>query len=92
VRLWRIRRCQSEDNGFRLARPAALRRCKFPGNVGELKDIIARAACRDTTSEILPGDPGLTDEEEIRDLARNFADRIEEVHLEETARFRHPIK
>jgi hypothetical protein len=50
------------------------------------------AACRDTTGEILPGDPGLTDEEEIRDLARNFADRIEEVHLEETARFRHPIK
>ncbi len=38
---------------------AALRRYDFPGNVRELKNIIERAAYRDTGSEIMPDDLGI---------------------------------
>jgi DNA-binding NtrC family response regulator len=38
---------------------AALRRYPFPGNVRELKNLIERAAFRDTTNEINPEDLGL---------------------------------
>ena len=37
----------------------ALRGYSFPGNVRELKNIIERAAYRDTTNEITPGDIGM---------------------------------
>lgn len=39
-----------------------LRRHRFPGNVRELKNMIERAAYRDTTSEITPGGIGLSAE------------------------------
>ena len=38
---------------------AALERYPFPGNVRELKNIVERAAYRDTTNEITPEDIGL---------------------------------
>ena len=37
----------------------ALNRYRFPGNVRELKNIIERAAYRDTTNEITPEDIGM---------------------------------
>ena len=50
--------------GKRLAESAlrALRRYSFPGNVRELKNIIERAAYRDTTNEITPEDIGMLPE------------------------------
>jgi len=52
--------------GKRLAQSAlrALRRYQFPGNVRELKNIIERAAYRDTTNEITPEDIGMLPETE----------------------------
>ncbi|HUU22809.1 MAG TPA: sigma-54 dependent transcriptional regulator [Phycisphaerae bacterium] len=48
-------------SGKRLSRRAieALNRYDFPGNVRELKNIIERAAYRDTTNEITPEDIGM---------------------------------
>jgi DNA-binding NtrC family response regulator len=45
-----------------------LRQYHFPGNVRELKNIIERAACRDTTNEITPEDIGMlsVDEQSFR--------------------------
>jgi DNA-binding NtrC family response regulator len=47
--------------GKRLAQSAidVLTAFHFPGNVRELKNIIERAACRDTTNEITPEDLGM---------------------------------
>ncbi|PQO37743.1 hypothetical protein DTL21_07310 [Bremerella cremea] len=47
--------------GKKLARSAieVLRKYRFPGNVRELKNIIERAAYRDTTDEITPDDIGM---------------------------------
>ncbi len=47
--------------GKRLAQSAirALRNYSFPGNIRELKNIIERAAYRDTTNELTPEDIGL---------------------------------
>lgn len=47
--------------GKRLSREAieSLKKYPFPGNVRELKNIIERAAYRDSTNEITPGDFGL---------------------------------
>ncbi len=47
--------------GKRLSSTAldALRSYAFPGNVRELKNVIERAAYRDTTDEITPDDLGL---------------------------------
>ena len=49
--------------GKRLSRSAleVLRRHDFPGNVRELKNIIERAAYRDTTNEITPEDIGMSE-------------------------------
>ena len=66
--------------GKRLA-PSALRALghhAFPGNVRELKNLIERAAYRDTTQEITPTDIGLIGNgETTTGLAGTFEERVE---------------
>jgi DNA-binding NtrC family response regulator len=64
--------------GKRLSRRAldALGRYPFPGNVRELKNIIERAAYKDTTNEITPEDLGLS-MAHPRPLNGSFADQVE---------------
>jgi len=49
----------------------------FPGNVRELKNIIERAACRDTTNEITPEDLGLLPAAEVDAASGGFRDRVD---------------
>lgn len=54
-----------------------LNRYAFPGNVRELKNIIERAAYRDTTNEITPEDIGLLSEEPVHLGKGTFNERVE---------------
>lgn len=54
-----------------------LNRYSFPGNVRELKNIIERAAYRDTTNEITPEDIGMLAEESAHLAKGNFHERVE---------------
>lgn len=56
---------------------AALRRYRFPGNVRELKNIIERAAYRDTTSDISPEDLGLREDFDEMEISGNFEEAVE---------------
>jgi len=64
--------------GKRLADSALeqLRAYPFPGNVRELKNLIERAAYRDTTNEITPEDIGLLSEEEPVAAGGPFKERV----------------
>ncbi|MCG8587695.1 MAG: sigma 54-interacting transcriptional regulator [Proteobacteria bacterium] len=64
--------------GKRLAESALeqLRRYPFPGNVRELKNLIERAAYRDTTNEITPEDIGLLRHEEPVLAAGGFTEQV----------------
>ena len=48
----------------------------FPGNVRELKNLIERAAYRDTTNEITPEDLGLTPSDDLADRSGTFAEKV----------------
>jgi DNA-binding NtrC family response regulator len=48
----------------------------FPGNVRELKNIIERAVCRDTTNEISPDDIGLISNTERRVEGSTYKERV----------------
>jgi DNA-binding NtrC family response regulator len=65
--------------GKRLSRAAldALRRYDFPGNVRELKNIIERAAYRDTTNEITPEDIGMLPAAQPPAAGGSFADQVD---------------
>ena len=54
-----------------------LRKYPFPGNVRELKNIIERAAYRDTTNEITPEDIGMLSEEDMPMLEGTFEQRVD---------------
>ncbi|HUS37947.1 MAG TPA: sigma-54 dependent transcriptional regulator [Pirellulales bacterium] len=54
-----------------------LRRFPFPGNVRELKNIIERAAYRDTTNEITPEDIGILSDEHFDMREGTFHQRID---------------
>ena len=54
-----------------------LKRQRLPGNVRELKNIIERAAYRDTTNEITPEDLGILDEERNEHEGNTFPERVE---------------
>ncbi len=64
--------------GKRLSRRAIaeLRRHSYPGNVRELKNIIERAAYRDTTDEITPSDLGLIVDNDAAHASGSFHDRV----------------
>ncbi|MBI2572126.1 MAG: sigma 54-interacting transcriptional regulator [Candidatus Schekmanbacteria bacterium] len=67
-------------SGKRLSASAlqTLERYSFPGNVRELKNLIERAAFRDTTQEITPQDLGLlAEEEDAGGGAGSFQDRLD---------------
>ncbi len=55
----------------------ALGRYAFPGNVREMKNIIERAAYRDTTNEITPGDLGLPNSSISGEVPGGFEARVE---------------
>ena len=55
----------------------ALDRYPFPGNVRELKNIIERAAYRDTTNEITPEDLGLKPQEQPANDGGTFYERVD---------------
>ena len=65
--------------GKRLAASAlgVLTRYRFPGNVRELKNIIERAAYRDTTNEITPEDLGLLAEDDVLSGTGSFHERLD---------------
>jgi len=65
--------------GKRLSQAAldALRRYDFPGNVRELKNIIERAAYRDTTNEITPEDIGMLPAPHRPVAGGNFTEKVE---------------
>ena len=54
-----------------------LRRYRFPGNVRELKNIIERAAYRDTTDEITPEDIGMLANSPLEVPGGNFKERLD---------------
>ncbi|REK18975.1 MAG: phage shock protein operon transcriptional activator [Planctomycetota bacterium] len=64
--------------GKSLARSALrmLRDYSFPGNVRELKNIIERAAYRDTTNEITPEDIGMLPKPRRQDHGAGFQQRV----------------
>ncbi len=53
-----------------------LRRYAFPGNVRELKNIIERAAYRDTTNEITPEDIGMLPSQQPQVQSGDFQQRV----------------
>ncbi len=65
--------------GKRLYRNAidVLRSHEFPGNVRELRNIIERAAYRDTTNEITAEDIGMLPETEPGTVGGDFAQKVE---------------
>lgn len=65
--------------GKQLSRSAiqVLRRYQFPGNVRELKNIIERAAYRDTTDEITPDDIGMLANTPADVSEGSFKDRLD---------------
>lgn len=65
--------------GKRLSKAAidVLENYSFPGNIRELKNIIERAAYRDTTNEITPEDIGMLPHERIAVKGETFQDRVE---------------
>ena len=65
--------------GKRLSRSALDVLCayRFPGNVRELKNIIERAAYRDTTNEITPVDLGMLPEAHLQEQGKGFHERVE---------------
>jgi DNA-binding NtrC family response regulator len=64
--------------GKRLSKSAisALNRYPFPGNVRELKNVIERAAYRDTTDEITPGDLGLLSDDDLLRGSGTFHEKV----------------
>ena len=68
-------------SGKRLSKAAIdrLRDYSFPGNVRELKNIIERAAYRDTTNEITPVDLGMLGgaDAEAAAVGKSFAEKVE---------------
>jgi len=56
---------------------AALRRYNFPGNVRELKNLIERAAYRDTTNEITPEDIDLPENGSRFPARGTFTERVD---------------
>lgn len=54
-----------------------LSRYRFPGNVRELKNLVERAAYRDTTNVITPDDLGLLPFDDIRSGGGSFQERID---------------
>lgn len=56
---------------------ASLHSYSFPGNVRELKNIIERAAYRDTTNEITPEDIGMLPEQRQAELEGGFRQRVD---------------
>ncbi len=66
--------------GKRLSESAirTLRKYSFPGNVRELKNIIERAAYRDTTNEITPEDIGLLPKHQKTYIkGRDFSEKVD---------------
>jgi DNA-binding NtrC family response regulator len=65
--------------GKRLSRSAidVLEAYSFPGNVRELKNIIERAAYRDTTNEITPTDIGMLPREQAPVTGATFREQVE---------------
>jgi DNA-binding NtrC family response regulator len=55
----------------------ALRRYTFPGNARELKNLIERAAYRDTTNEITPEDIDLPPPESLEPATGGFTERVD---------------
>ncbi len=55
----------------------ALRAYEFPGNVRELKNLIERAAYRDTTNEITPEDIGLLNHGHVDSGHGTFSERVD---------------
>ena len=55
---------------------AVLRSHCVPGNVRELKNIIERAAYRDTTDEITPGDLGLSPQNDLAEGSGTFYEKL----------------
>jgi DNA-binding NtrC family response regulator len=70
--------------GKRLADSALrmLRVYPFPGNVRELKNIVERAAYRDTTNEITPEDIGLLPRDGPRPCGASFKQQIQDFSLQ----------
>ena len=64
--------------GKKLSKAAidALERYRFPGNVRELKNIIERAAYRDTTNEITPRDFGMLQSADVNVLHGSFTEQV----------------
>ncbi len=56
---------------------AVLRSYRFPGNVRELKNLIERAAFRDTTSEITPEDIGLLPHNDPASHGGSFHEKVD---------------
>jgi len=54
----------------------AMRAYRFPGNVRELKNLIERAAYRDTTSEITPEDLGLLPQDDLAGGSGSFYEKM----------------